>query len=628
MMEVKQKYIFVDCFDTIIFRTCQPDTVIDRWLKNIAQLYDFNFKIVDAIWKQTKKIQDQNYDSKEEEPFFVVCKSFFERLECIKKLGCSDKEFYEIVLERMIRIEQTVQKINRPLVNEIAKEKDKGKKVYCITDFYLPKTAIEAFFKYHGILELFDGIYVSSDVGLRKSSGSIYPFVVNELKCLPAEAIMIGDNKISDCKMAQKAGLSAFKYRTPEIKTVQSFTSFSQALLNQEQKGENPFGVYAFSLYGFCARLYEELVKESFDQVFFFAREGEALIQMFERYIQVNSLPAIKTNYLYVSRQATYLSSLKKLEEETFESLRLLSKQMSVLDFIDSIGMTDCIREKIPAYFENSSFNKSIADFFASEEFNSIRNDIKFKKLYEEERTRAKINSLKYFEQCGIIAGDRIAVVDIGWRGTIQDNIFRIFDGNINLCGYYYGLLGNVRTSKENKKRGLVFCDYPMKSEYYETFKISYRFLENLLQASHGSCTGYDNGNPVFASFESKEQEMYSVAVKRREPILKMFDCIAGYINEYLISNDEFWETTNILQKKFCLSISKETIDEMDYMYARFKRNFGERSEKKLQMKQVIRIVKSMSKMEICSKILIQMEKRHLKILAIPIRYISFYLFI
>ena len=628
MIEVKQKYIFVDCFDTIIFRNCHPDTVIDRWLQNIAQLYDIEVEKVAAIWEQTKRTRNNSRVLEEEDPFSVICKSFFERLECIKDLGCSDRKFYEIVLDLMIRIELAVQRINSPLVDYLTEEKSKGKKVYCITDFYLPKTAIQAFFEHHGILKLFDGIYVSSDIGFRKSSGTLFKFVVNDLNCFPSDAIMIGDNKKSDYEMAQKAGLSSFQYRAQTSEPTQSFISFSRELLSKEQKDGNPFGIYALSLYGFCARLYKELSKESFDQVFFFAREGEALIQMFERYIQINSLPVIKAHYLYVSRQATYLPSLKTLEEESFESLRLLSKRMSILDFIDSLGLTDCMQKKLPSYFENRKYDEPIADFFASQEFEDLCNDKKFKQLYEEERKLAQINAQKYFASHGIVSGSHVAVVDIGWRGTIQDNIFRIFNGNIDLHGYYYGLLGDVHTSRENKKYGLVFGDYPVKSEYYNTFKISYRFLENLLQASHGSCTGYIDGLPVFALFESNEREMFELAINHRNSILKMFDDIAGYANEYLLSDFEFWEITNKLQKAYCLSMSKATIHEMDYMYARLKHNFGERTGKTPPLKQLIKIVKSMSKMEICSKILIQMEKRHLSILAIPLRHICFRLFV
>lgn len=77
--------------------------------------------------------------------------------------------------------------------------------------------------------------------------------------------------------------------------------------------------------------------------------------------------------------------------------------------------------------------DKRVVDFLADK-------DVKRKIMEEITTQREKLKG--YFRQKGISDedSDEIAVVDIGWRGTIQDNLCRIFP-NIQWTGYYLCLL-------------------------------------------------------------------------------------------------------------------------------------------------------------------------------------------
>lgn len=52
-----------------------------------------------------------------------------------------------------------------------------------------------------GIRDYFSKIFISSEIGLRKSSGNLYEYVINELSCKPINLLMIGDNIYSDVKV-------------------------------------------------------------------------------------------------------------------------------------------------------------------------------------------------------------------------------------------------------------------------------------------------------------------------------------------------------------------------------------------------------------------------------------------
>ena len=608
------KYIFVDCFDTIIFRKCNSELVIQRWLQNIAQFFTIDVTVTNEIWKQLLKNRRINRRDTEEESFEIVCGFFYSRLKHGEYLSCTYEQFYEYVLNLMIEIEIAVQFRNEDMISLLAEGRKQGKKIVCVTDFYLPCSAIEKFFEHLDILNLFDDIFVSSEIGCRKSKGTLYRYIMDKLNCIPSDVVMIGDNRRSDYLIPKKLGILAYEYKGKNQVDAEPFVSFGENILKDEhEKYQNPFGVYAFSLYYFCEKLYNSLNAKGMKKVYFLSREGEPLKELFDYYVELQGVSEIETRYLYISRQSTYLPSLKPMGGETFESLRILSKDMSVLDFVDSIGLTEEVKHEIPEFYTKHVQNESIVDFFNSVEFAEVLNNEKFSVIYERKRTEAKQQALKYFAEEGIQTGDNVAIVDIGWKGTIQDNLYKIFDGEVMITGYYYGLLGDVRMNDGNQKYGLVFSDYPLKSQYFDTFKISYRFLENLLYASHGSCIGYLDGEALLDSYSEKERELYLYVRDIQIRIKELFKNIDRYVDLYHISNFEFIYSVSKLQMKYHLNLSRDTISKIEYLYDRLKLNFGKRSREKLNIRKLLQIVKNMSGMERCSKVLIQLEKRRMK---------------
>lgn len=60
---------------------------------------------------------------------------------------------------------------------------------------------------------------------------------------------------------------------------------------------------------------------------------------------------------------------------------------------------------------------------------------------------------IKYFRKNGIENDGRtVFIVDIGWRGTIQDNIAYIFDKN-KFIGYYLTLYNYYNVQPVNTKK-------------------------------------------------------------------------------------------------------------------------------------------------------------------------------
>ena len=192
---------------------------------------------------------------------------------------------------------------------------------------------------------------------------------------------------------------------------------------------------------------------------------------------------------MLVSRKSTFLPSLnQEIKKEDFKTLKNTTNNLSIREFILTLGL---VIEDFSSYY-NYDLDRKINDFFDSAEFNSLINDKLFSERYKTAVIHERLEFSKYLESVDIYKDTKeIVLVDIGWRGTIQDNIYNYFDGHMKINGLYYGLEGASNLNLNNKKYGLVYSDVPTKSVYFDIFSTNHRMLERILQASHGTANCY-----------------------------------------------------------------------------------------------------------------------------------------
>jgi hypothetical protein len=96
-----------------------------------------------------------------------------------------------------------------------------------------------------------------------------------------------------------------------------------------------------------------------------------------------------------------------------------------------------------------------------------------------------------------LVNASRALLVDIGWRGTIQDNLARI-QSQTHWHGIYIGLFPYLNPQPGNtSKEGLLFGapDENAPPKAHNVFPVEYLF-----HVDQGSVTGYSNGSVVFAT--------------------------------------------------------------------------------------------------------------------------------
>ena len=413
--------------------------------------------------------------------------------------GWNPEGFTRLLLDIELTVEKSVQRPLGEVVDVLRSLRQKGAATVLISDFYLPSSHFLPMLAQHGFSELFDHLFISADHGLAKGSGRLYHAVCEKLGCRPDQLVMIGDNAHSDVEMARQRGVRTVHVQNPQQQDF--YQSWGTAEIDpagnfEKSLAELPeatvFKEMAHSLYLFIYKLFRKLAAEGITEVFFFSKEGEFLKRLFDRFqADLFGTRVIISHYLLASRKATFLASLRPLPEEDFARIFTHYRDISCRDFLLSLNLEESLAKEI-CDAAGVVFDIRAENFPQSAEFYTLKESSLFKSVYEQRRVEQRENFIAYLESFEFdFRRQGLSIVDVGWKGSIQDNIYHILDGEVEVCGFYVGSLIARERRKNNRKKGVLFDDHPSLTPYFHSYNNNRSLYEMVLGASHGSADGY-----------------------------------------------------------------------------------------------------------------------------------------
>ena len=332
--------ILVDYFDTLVFRCVRPNDVLIQWANVLKQKFvELKGLSAESIVNVRAKIKYEKRNDFDEVPYRVIINN-------LKKefgINCSDEEFYKLNLEIEESLEMAVQYCNNDMVEWLKKQKKLGKKIYIVSDYYLPLCSYKHFLKYLNIDSIFDGVYASEELNAtkRRSGAKLYQYVLDDLCVKKESVVMIGDNCDSDIQMTKKINLTSILYKGKSKKYINCFRDdFYKRFISLKLKQwrQSFYMEYAYLLYIFVERLFDECIKDRVRFLSFLSRDGYFLKTVFDKYqdIFVSDAKRITTLYCYNSR---FVNQEAKLNKEVRDNY---IEYMS--NFIDDgyINVVDC----------------------------------------------------------------------------------------------------------------------------------------------------------------------------------------------------------------------------------------------------------------------------------------------
>lgn len=589
----KQKIICVDYFDTTVYRDLTEFEIKRLWGLELSR--ELNYTISSEILTKyrlmvERNIADTGYASIYKYGFFAEL--LYDRL---------INHFFQIPLEKntfimlSLKIEQQLEEehqvVNHDIADMLIKAKTEGHYIVLVSDFYLGCKSFESFLNKLNLRECFDRIYISCDYTKSKANSQLYQLVTADLKKQfgndgYSDSVMIGDKYFSDYKNSRINGIGhSIHYKPPRGFNRKPLNKSFYQLFDQYSTLSN----YAFSLYLFCDRLYEYCIKHEIDTLYFLSREGKILKQLFDIY--KSNKETIHTEYLYVSRNSTFLPSLKCLKKEDFSRLlNQYNNKISIFTFLKLLHFSD--EEMADMEIENI---ETVRDNITEEnDFISLLASDFFKSTYEAKRNEARNNFLGYLKGKGINRGGRYCIVDVGWKGTMQDNIWNLFDGEIDITGMYLGYSRQGEEHVGSHKLGLLFdyINYNGCSEISsDIFAFNSFLIEMVLVADHGRTEGYTaNFQPVLK--EDDDLIMFKeYSSKIQKDIEKKFVDICAIKKAYVLDKCEI-SVFEELHGKMFKKLSIEDIKLIENMILLHKDGFGNKKSGAASGSKLIRLFK------------------------------------
>ena len=188
--------ISFDVFDTLILRKCNAlEDVFAYVARKIGECE------CDFVAKRVKAEHEVRKEKKRE----ITIKDIYSQME-------SDPERVKQYIYAEEEAELQLCTCNREMKCVYDSVKQQGKHVYIISDMYMNFEFMDTLLKHNGY-EGHDHLYVSSEIGVAKSNGKLYSYVLGQSEVAAARVLHIGDNYKSDYLMPKLKGMKSYWYR-------------------------------------------------------------------------------------------------------------------------------------------------------------------------------------------------------------------------------------------------------------------------------------------------------------------------------------------------------------------------------------------------------------------------------
>ena len=559
MKNTKYSVIFVDFFDTLMFRKVTVHQLMERWAFCIGKKYpDFSEETIRELPEVRKRIFEESREELEQQKLITGrsdidyhsgMRMVYERI--VKDAVSEETEkFIEISRQIETALECGCQYPNRKLANWLEDMHEAGKKIYIVSDFYLSAAEIRKFLLASDIPEeIFEEIFVSSDIGKRKASGDIYPYLLELLEIEAEQVLMIGDNKVADIENARLYGIqtkycSSVLHRTENYLRQKLGMNFEESQfkwsVDQIYYEGLEYAEYIGIFYEFTRRLYRQLKEEEIWQICFMAREGFYLRRLFEQYQQLikPETQHLKTSYFRCSRRSV-LAGVR--EAHTPEAV---NERISIRNWLKSLDISvEQVRQYVD--FDEEDIDKAV-NLEESEIYCRLMECAGFQELMNtviKENHKVFLDYISRFLDEGVFR-----FVDSGWKCTTQKALESCY--GISTEGFYIGVQNPEQPIGNLKKHGMIFRESDPQSRYYHYLGMNIPFYQQLLAAPHGSAVKYidlEGQILIEEEWDPMEKELYEEWIQEvQENMFLKFCGMCAWDSETVNEKKRDWQIAKL----------------------------------------------------------------------------------
>lgn len=562
----------VDVWDTLLRRDCHPECIKLATARYLAMTAVRNLKPgLQDMWSlyearlDAEKLRANDSRQRGDDDEYEIVEVLRTWLEIVWQ-GSFDPLMPAALAEYELSVEIARTYRDPDILEFLAKYP--AEKTIFLSDFYMDSKMLGRLLAAHQLDELVPAGISSCDVNRNKRSGNLFHHVQSTLKIASEKHVHIGDNEWSDVDTPGKLGIQAVRFlpsaehekrvaREHLFSSRQALFSHVRGLCKENSldfstKGASDeafyLGVEAAPLFiGFAVWIAEQAVLRKFDKIIFLTREGEFFHAVHSAMFADGFFAGIQlpeSSIFPVSRISTFSASLGRGDFEEVSrawsifGVQRVSALFAMLDVAtDDFAAT--LKElglRVDEVVQNPSSDARLRALFAKPKFFEAviasvqRNKVLLKDLLAEH---------------GIVDGMNVGVVDIGWRGTIQDNI-ALAAPAINFHGMYLGLRSFVNPQPLNVTKSAYGPHEEIESDLNKLFEV-FSAMEMVCSSPHGSVIGYsrDDGKVLAVREISSDENVayFEFSHRFQQGVLFSAGQWTPYLNAYVVSAMELRES-------------------------------------------------------------------------------------
>lgn len=429
-----------------------------------------------------------------------------------------------------------------------------------ISDFYMESHFIESLLGKVGLRGHFIKGYSSCDIFKNKRSGELFRHVLNDFQINAADLIHIGDNPISDFERPASLGIKAISYvsHADEERNDWYTKAFNQycagdltlhrrrmlalieTIASKSTNGndDSPDDDALFSAgcrigllaFGYCLNVMQDAIARKAKEVVFFAREGIFFKEIYDLIAAQDpfNTPAPPSRLLYVSRRATFAASLRSYDNKELMRLWTMYSRQSPNAFASSLNL-DLSKAAIAARRAGIQPDEAVLAPWSDTRFQAFLNDPKFKRYATEQLALQRDLLRRYLNQEIDLETNEVLIADIGWRGTIQDNIAHVLEKPVR--GHYLALFRYLNQQAAGSSKVAWLSDSNTESDYSLPDQVAP--IEMIFNGPGGSTIGYEERDgriePIRELFAAEEATVEALA-PCRAGMLAAVPALARYV--------------------------------------------------------------------------------------------------
>lgn len=578
-LPIKSLGTSVDIWDTIIRRTCHPDEAKINTARHLFLKYNANlnpwFRNPHGLFKERvnceleigQNLQSHGFD---DEYYIGDVINLWIRKSLLKFTEQDVVNIADELLKVEIRFEKSVTYKDNQILEFLDKNDLNIDEITLFSDFYMSSSQLEEVVDSCKIDFKPKEIISSCELLYNKRTGNAFKHL-NENNLIDNKAYChLGDNKESDYNKPKSLGFRSLHYVNkdeelkrkklnqlfekrawsledyiPEIEKELATITTPDSVPN-DKKSIFELGVkYSSLFYTFILFVIEECVKEGIETTFYFTREGIFFKKIHDLIAKNNplSVNVPGTELLEVSRTATFLPSLREFSTNEMMRIWNMYSSQSMGAMIKTFGLN---LNNFLEIFEKHDIDPDLPIQYPWKDSKIVNlfEDKNFTGLLEKKCAEKRDLLFEYLSNKGFAdSGEKIGIVDIGWRGTIQDNLAHIFKEN-EIFGYYFGQQQHLNDQPLNVIKKSFGPDARIDPEHVMNILRHVAPIEMISNAPDGSSTGYKRNErgtiETHKKIDSNEDAIFkSFTYYFQEGVLHSIPVISSFIRNHAISAKE-----------------------------------------------------------------------------------------